>query len=292
VAAITERRGGAEVAIIGLGVIGGSAALKLHERGTSLVTYAASDRDRSLAQAAGIAVAASLDEAVNAAGLVLIAVPIDRIASVATAVIAAAPSAATVLHAGSLQQGEAIGAVSQVTSRLIGTHPLAGSHRSGFAAANADLFRGATVFVERRASSRQREDAEMFWSLAGGARIEYATAEAHDRAMSWASHLPQLASTALAAAIADGLAHGDSNDLVPHGGPGARDATRLAMSALDVWQPILDRAPASTLDALRALEAQVGALRSDLERRDWNAVQETWNQGRAWRAAAELGEKE
>jgi prephenate dehydrogenase len=289
---MSERRGGAEVAIIGLGVIGGSAALKLRERGTALLTYAASDRDRSLAETRGVTVAASLEEAVNAAGLILIAVPIDRIASVAKAVTAAAPTAATVLHAGSLLLGDAIGAAPEVASRLIGTHPLAGSHRSGFSAASPDLFRGATVFVERRAGSRQREDAEMFWSLAGAARIEYATAEAHDRAMSWASHLPQLASTALAAAIADGLEHDDSNDLVPHGGPGARDVTRLAMSALDVWQPILDRAPPSTLDALRALEARLGALRSDLERRDWSAVQETWNRGREWRAAAEPGGKE
>ena len=291
-ASLSERRVGAEVAIIGLGVIGGSAALKLRERGTSLLTYTASDRDRSLAQSTGIPVATSLDEAVADAGLVLIAVPLDRIAGVAKSVIAAASSSATLLHAGSLQREDAIGATPEVASRLIGTHPLAGSHRSGFAAATAELFRGATVFVERRASSRQREDAEMFWSLAGAARIEYAVADVHDRAMSWASHLPQLASTALAAAMADGLAHVDSVDLVPHGGPGARDVTRLAMSALDVWQPILDRAPASTLDALRALEARVGALRSDLERRDWSALQETWNRGRDWRAAAERGGKE
>ena len=53
-----------------------------------------------------------------------------------------------------------------VMARLVGTHPLAGSHRSGFAAARADLFREATVYIERRAGARQREDAELFWSLA------------------------------------------------------------------------------------------------------------------------------
>jgi len=289
---MSESRAGADVAIIGLGVIGGSAALKLQSRGTSLLTYAASDRDRELAHVSGIPVATSVDHAVHAAGLILIAVPIDRIASVFQAVVAAAPPTATVFHAGSLQRDDAIGAAPEVRSRLIGTHPLAGSHRSGFAAAAADLYRGATVFVERRATSRQREDAEMFWSLAGAARIEYATADAHDRAMSWVSHLPQLASTAIAAAIADGLSHDDSDELVPRGGPGARDVTRLAMSALDVWQPILDRAPSSTIDALRALEARVGALRSDLERRDWAALQQTWSMGRDWRTAAERGGKE
>jgi prephenate dehydrogenase len=169
---------------------------------------------------------------------------------------------------------------------------LAGSHRSGFSAASADLYRGATVFIERRANPRQREDAELFWSLAGAARIEYATADVHDHSMAWASHLPQLASTALAATMAEGLAVESLKELVPYGGPGARDATRLAMSALDVWHPILDRAPPATLDALRALETRLGALRSQLERREWSAVEQMWIQARDWRRGAESGDDE
>lgn len=287
----SHRRPAAEVAIIGLGVIGGSAALRLRQRGTSILGYAASERDRGLAQAAGIPVVAALDDAVREAGLILIAVPLDRVAAVAEAAMNAAPVSATVLHAGSLQRAESIGASPDVAARLVGTHPLAGSHRSGFAAASPDLYHGATVFVERRVNARQREDAELFWSLAGAARIEYATAEAHDRSMSWASHLPQLASTALAATLAEGLQDDTIPGLVPHGGPGARDATRLAMSDLDVWQPILARAPSATLDALRVLEARVGALRSDLERRDWSALRDTWSRARDWRNSAESGDQ-
>src|SRR5438270_534829 len=106
-------------------------------------------------------------DAVREVGLVLIAVPLDHICAVATEVLGAAPPTATILHAGSLQRSEALDAMPEVVARLIGTHPLAGSHRSGFAAARSDLFREATVFVEQRANARQKEDAELFWSLAG-----------------------------------------------------------------------------------------------------------------------------
>jgi len=70
---------GAEVAIIGLGVIGGSAALRVSERGTRVRGFSTSASDRALAAHAGLAVASSVDEAVRDVGLVLIAVPLDRI---------------------------------------------------------------------------------------------------------------------------------------------------------------------------------------------------------------------
>jgi len=281
-----------EVAIIGLGVIGGSAALRLRQRGTALLAFSASSADSAMAAAAGIPVTTSVDEAVRQAGLVLIAVPLDAVARVAQAVAGAAPSRATILHAASLQRREAIDAMPEIAERMIGTHPLAGSHRTGFAAAAQDLFHLSTVYVERRANARQREDAELFWSLVGATHIEYASAEQHDRAMAWASHLPQLASTVLASTLARSAVsvEGSRDRLVSRPGPGARDATRLAMSALDIWRPILQRAPQATLDALRTLEEEIQALRAGLEEGDWNAVRNVWERAQRWRSSIESDE--
>ena len=281
------RTTGAELAIIGLGVIGGSAALRLQQRGTALRTFSTSESDRAQASAAGLPVASTLDEAVREVGLVVIAVPLDRISEVADKVLGAAPATATIIHAGSLQREEALQALPEVIARVIGAHPLAGSHRSGFAAARPDMFRSATVYVERRASARQREDAELFWSMAGARRVVYATASEHDDAMAWMSHLPQLASTALATALAG---HSIDDELF-RPGPGARDATRLAMSTLEMWRPILDRAPEQTHLALRALETSVQRLRLALESREWAGVREIWESARGWRAAAEPSEE-
>lgn len=279
----------ADVAIIGLGVIGGSAALRLRERRTAVRCYSTSAADCAEAAGAGLNVSQSLDEAVRGTGLVLIAVPLDRISAVASQVIAAAPDRATVLHAGSLQRMSALELLAETDARVIGTHPLAGSHRSGFAGARSDLFRDATVFVERRASARQREDAELFWSLAGARRIEYADAAAHDDAMAWMSHLPQLASTALGATLADAVTSvRDDAPLSP--GPGARDATRLAMSAWEMWRPLLEHAPAATLAALDDLEANIHRLRIALDKHDWDAVAELWTRAAEWRAHVPQGE--
>ena len=279
----------ADVAIIGLGVIGGSAALRVRERGTLVRCYSTSSVDCTEAAHAGLTVAASLDDAVRGAGLVLIAVPLDRIGAVAEQVIGAVPPRATIFHAGSLQRMEALTFLPETAARVIGTHPLAGSHRSGFAAARSDLFRDATVYVEQRASARQREDAELFWSLAGARRIEYVQAVAHDDAMAWMSHLPQLASTALGATLADaGLAGGESSAVTA--GPGARDATRLAMSALEMWRPLLERAPGATVAALDALEAHIHRLRIALDKHDWHAVGELWGRAGEWRTRIDQGE--
>ena len=273
-----DRQPDADVAIIGLGVIGGSAALRLKERGTAVRCFTTSAVDREEAGRAGLHVASSVDHAVRDVGLVLVAVPLDQICGVAVQVVGAAPPRATILHAGSLQRLEAVQLLPELADRVVGSHPLAGSHRSGFAAARADLFRDATVFIERRANAKQREDAELFWSLAGARRIEYASATEHDDAMAWMSHLPQLTSTALAATLA-------GEPSAP--GPGARDATRLAMSALALWQPLLERAPGATLAAISAMESNLHRLRAALEQRDWATVEELWSRAQAWRNSVE-----
>lgn len=282
---------GADVAVVGLGVIGGSVALRLLERGTAHRAFTTSAADAALANRAGIRVSPSLDEAVREVGLVLIAVPVDHVGSVAEQVIGAAPDAATILHAASLQSHDALRLLPETASRVLGTHPLAGSHRTGFGAATAELFQGATVYVEQRAGAQHREDAEFFWSLAGAARIEYLSASVHDDAMAWMSHLPQLASTALAATLA--RAQLDPNDARRVSiGPGGRDATRLAMSALGMWQPMLEGAPAATLAALTAFEASIGRLRAALEARDWLAVEDMWSAASQWRSAVDHGGRE
>ena len=174
---------------------------------------------------------------------------------------------------------DAVDALPEVASRVIGTHPIAGSHRSGFAAARADLFRDAVVYVERRATARQREDAELFWSLAGARRIAYANAPEHDAAMAWISHLPQLASKALA----DTIGTDSPRDIEIEPGPGARDTTRLAISPFEMWHPILERAPTETVAALRAFERNVEHLRIALEARDWETMRTIWERASTWR---------
>lgn len=264
------------VAIIGLGAIGGSAALKLLERGSVPGGFSVDAEDNRLAAAAGVRIAASVAEAVRDADLVLIAVPLDRLADVAAEVVASTSPDATVLHAASLQRPDATQLNPEVAHRVLGTHPLAGTEHSGFAAANADLFRGALVFVEERGNRRTREDAELFWSMAGAARIEYRSAAEHDDLMAAVSHVPQVVATAVAATLSyGGIARAQL-------GPAGRDVTRLAASSWEMWRPLLLATPGRTLAMLQSIEAELRDIREGIERQTLDDAGVTWSVARGW----------
>ena len=269
-------QGATRAAIIGLGAIGGSAALKLLERGSVPGGFSVDAEDNRLAAAAGVRVAASVGEAVRDADLVLIAVPLDRLADVAAEVVAFTSPDATVLHAASLQRTGATQLTPEVAHRVLGTHPLAGTEQSGFAAANADLFRGASVFVEERGERRTREDVELFWSMAGAARIEYRSAAEHDDLMAAVSHVPQVVATAVAATLSyGGIARAQL-------GPGGRDVTRLAASSWEMWRPLLLATPGRTLAMLQSIEAELRDMREGIERQTLDDAGVTWSVARGW----------
>jgi prephenate dehydrogenase len=264
--------GAGPVGVVGLGAIGGSVAKALVRSGVRVRAYTASAADAESALRAGIDLANEIAACVAGMSVVLIAVPLTAHAAVADAVVAAAPDDALLLHAASLQSASAVGPA----PRVIGTHPLAGTHRAGFAAADVDMFADCVVSIEARASDESRAAAERLWRVLGARRFEYRTAEEHDRLMTWVSHLPQLASTALADAIAS--AGVGSSAL----GPGGRDATRLAASPFEIWGGILGAARPEAARAAAALEKSVSAIRSALESGDMQTVERIWASAREW----------
>ena len=270
------------IGIVGLGAIGGSLALALRDR-ARVMAWSRDATDRDGARAAAIPLCdddSRWAEAMGESTAILIAVPIDELASVVRRLTAAVPDECVLIHTSSLQQREALGLREPDFARILGAHPLAGSEGSGFTAADRDMFQGATVRAEARAAPPQRERVERVWRAAGAARIVWEDAAAHDALMAWVSHLPQLTATALAAAMAQrGMAFGDL-------GPGGRGMTRLAASDFGMWGPILQRAPRETVDALRCLTSTLDALREAVEARDGRSLSDVWTQARAWKRGA------
>ncbi len=267
------------VAIVGLGAIGGSVALKLLDRGVVPHGFALDEADRRLSASAGVRVAVSVEAAVAEADLVLLAVPLDALRQVAPRVIVTAPSTATILHAASLQRTSATGLTESIETRVIGTHPIAGSSHAGFVAATAAMFQGATVYVEPRGSRRALEDAKLFWGMAGATRIEYLDAAEHDDRMAAVSHLPQLLSTALAATLA-------TSEIDPSVlGPGGRDMTRLATSPWAMWAPLLSATPDRTSALLERLTTELTTMRAAIGDGDVLTLESTWRAARSWRDA-------
>jgi len=271
------------VAVVGLGCIGGSFVQAVTSLGGGVTRgWSTSAEDKALARAMGLDVPeCTLAESMSNADLVIIAVPVQAIAEVAAVAMRAAPSGATIIHCGGVQSRAALGLDEATSARVIGAHPLAGSHDSGFRAARADLFRGCTVSIESRASDDVRERMEWLWVNVGAARLEYRTADEHDAMMTWVSHLPQLASTALAATFA--AEHVDPNSV----GPGARDTTRLAASAFEQWSSLVQARPKELDAALAKLQNSIGSIRDAIARDDERALRTLWYSAREWRRSAE-----
>ncbi|MBV8543112.1 MAG: prephenate dehydrogenase/arogenate dehydrogenase family protein [Acidobacteria bacterium] len=200
--------------IAGLGLIGGSIGLALRRRGWR-VAFFDSDPDLDPGDAGDERVT-SIDAEADVA---ILATPVD----VAVRLLATARAPLITSVCSVMVPLRAVG-----DGRFIAGHPLAGSASRGITAARADLFEGATWFIDR-------DDAVVREIIAAcGANAEIVDAAEHDRALAMTSHLPQILSTVLAAYL-----HDQQIDL-RFAGPGLRTFLRLAASEASVWSPILD----------------------------------------------------
>lgn len=278
------------VAVVGLGLIGGSVARELAGRGIRVLGF---DRDPDHLRAAlqGGAVAAGLQadlHGVEEADTVVVAVPVGAAPGVLEAIAPRLGQVRLVTDVGSTKRS-VVDAATQlgIGRRFVGSHPLAGDHQSGWAASRPGLFAGTRVFLcptpgtGEDALARARE----LWSILG-AHPELLDAAEHDRRLAWTSHLPQMLSTALAVTLSQAGVH--RGEL----GRGGRDMTRLAGSSPEVWTDIsLDNAPA-LLAALRSLECSWRELEAALAKGDGAKIRQFFADGNGWvsaEPALELG---
>lgn len=288
------------VTLVGLGVMGGSVARALRRRCPEVPVYGIEPDPVSAELAArdGVRLARSLGECPLDGGVLLFATPLDTTIELIRETAGAWSAAALVtdvssLNAPVLEAAAAHG--SAAAGRFVGAHPMAGSERSGYAAARADLFEGADVWLSpcpspgvsgaggpgvggpRDAAGHGDavQRASAFWRILGGRPAVLAAAD-HDRAMAWASHLPQLVASALAATLAD--AGVDRATL----GPGGRDTTRIAGSGARMWVPLFRAAAEEDARALAALEEHIVRVRRMLETGDLEGVGQLLEQGRQW----------
>jgi len=278
------------VAIVGLGLMGGSLAMALRRlpRPPRIVAASANagDLERGLAQ--GIVDEAAEDPpgAVAEADLVVYATPVSVTLELLASTRSRIPDDAVVTDVGSVKRpvvsrARAVG----LGSRFIGGHPVAGSHRSGLAAARADLYAGARVWLTPAdadgardpAAAQTLERVAALWRSVG-AEPGVIGAEEHDRLMAWASHLPQIAASALASALARaGIARADL-------GPGGADTTRIAASPPALWADILRHNADLVRRPLDALQGALAELAAALERGDGEALERLLALASAWRS--------
>lgn len=268
------------VAIIGLGLIGGSLARDLSARGFRVI---GSDRNHDAVARAleENAIAASVPrdlEGIEAADDIVIALPVDRVERALITIANRGARPRLVMDVASTKRS-VVGAAarSALAARFVGAHPLAGDHRSSWAASRRGLFAGRTVFLcrtRRTEESAVRVAAELW--RACNAQTCLIDAATHDARMARMSHLPQLVATALALELSAGR--------VPRGslGSGGNDMTRLAGSAPDVWVSIvLDNAD-QLASVLARHESLIATIRSAIERGDRTTLRRMLSRAQRW----------
>lgn len=258
------------VAIVGVGLIGGSFGLALKKagfRGTILGVSSEAPLRAGL-ECGAIDRGATLEEAARSADLLYLAQPIGRILDTLHHVDPWVRPDALITDAGSTKHAIVTAARKLVhRCQFLGGHPLAGKEKRGAAEAEADLFRGRTyVLTPATREELQTPAAQPFveWLRCIGAKTVVLGAAEHDRLVSYTSHLPQLASTALAATVADNLSVPEDLQIA---GPGLLGSTRLALSAYDLWRDILATNTESIEQALTAYINELEQLRENLRTR-------------------------
>ena len=272
------------VAVIGLGMIGGSVARALAAQGVRVVGYDVNSSYVDEAVAEGV-VADRLDPSLEdlcGADAAVIAVFGDAAVDVLEKLSHHSSELRLVTDTGSTKRSIVAAAEgSELSGVFVGAHPFAGDHRSGFTASRFDLFEDEIVYQCPGASSSQRsvDAAHDLWASMGAKIVRIDAAE-HDDLLAWTSHLPHFLSCTLALTLAhSGIAHRQL-------GRGGRDVTRLAAGSPDVWTSIaMDNADA-ILHGIAALEKELGDFRSGLERRERDEIRERFAKAREWSGPA------
>lgn len=259
------------LAVLGVGLIGGSLALALRRAGQVERIVGAGRGQANLARALADGVideiAATPARAVAGADMALLAVPVGSMAGLMEEIAPHLAPDAVLTDAGSTKRdvvAAARAALGARSARFVPGHPIAGAEKSGVAAARADLFADKDVILTPLAENPPDlvERVIAMWQ-ACGATVETMTDDDHDRIFAAVSHLPHLAAFALMEELAG---RGNSELFFHHAGSGFRDFTRIAASHPEMWRDIAlaNRAAISVeidayvakLQAIRAMVAQ------------------------------------
>ncbi len=246
------------VAVVGVGVIGGSVGLAARARLGATVRGVDPRADEALAAGAIDEACADLASALDGADAAIVAVPVAALPGTVAAVLESAPPGCLVTDVGSTKRAVV---AANADERFVGGHPLAGSEAAGVAHARADLFDEAIWYLTPTSATSGIVLERLHRLITGlGARPLAIDADTHDRMMAAVSHLPHVVANTLVGQAGRAL----GGERLPPTGPSFRDATRVAGANPALWPDIYLANRDALLDAiddiLRRLEQARDAL--------------------------------
>ena len=271
------------VAIVGLGLIGGSIAAGLKQRG--LATVSAWDKDPASLEA-GLQ-ASVIDSALNSAAaaaeadILILCVPVQSVAEVLTEI---PTSDQLITDVGSVKAA-LIAAVREARGEVPGNfvpgHPIAGSEKHGVTAANPDLFEQHRVLLTPLAETEPAavQTVRLLWQ-ALGAEVTEMSPQHHDAVLAQTSHLPHLAAYALVDVLCQG---GDSLEVFQYAAGGFRDFSRIAASDPTMWRDVFLTNQEPVLATLDQYIAELGALRDLVAAGDGDQLKAIFERAKAAR---------
>jgi prephenate dehydrogenase len=258
------------LAVIGVGLIGGSFALALKQakQASHVVGVGRNAVNLKTALERGIIDSAAPDAAAAARGadLVLVATPVGQFPQV----FASLRDAKALITDGGSTKRDVIAAARKALGKSIGrfvpAHPIAGAEKSGAGAASADLFHGKRVVVTPLRENRRAavEQVESTWK-ACGARVSRMDPEEHDAVLATVSHLPHVLAYALVHNVAK---RNNSEQLFSFAAGGFRDFTRIASSHPEMWRDICVANHDRLLQELQSYANELGSIRKLIQKGD------------------------
>lgn len=277
------------VAILGMGLMGGSLGLALRRRAGEFRVCAWARRGEirreALRMGAADTAAATPEEAATDADIAVLCAPVAAIPSLAAVLRPVLRPGMCITDVGSTKvwiERECRRQLEGSGAHFIGSHPMAGSEQSGLDAARGDLFERATVVVTGNGPAEAVRMVEEMWKAAG-ARVIRMNADEHDETVARVSHLPHLAAALVA--LAAGRDSAGTSQLAAVAGPGYRDTTRVACGSPEIWKDIVGTNDRAVLAALDAMGAELSRLRAAVAMKKWDDIQAMLERARAARLA-------
>lgn len=278
------------LAVIGVGLIGGSFARALREAGV-VAEIVGIDQDPvnlERARELGVIDRGIVDPAAGVHGVdfVFIAVPVCAIAEVVARIASRLEPGAVVTDGGSVKGGvvAACEALMPPGASFIGGHPIAGTEHSGVAASFATLYRGKRCIVTPTPRSDRTALAKVVaaWEAAGS-EVVTMEVEKHDRVVAAISHLPHMVAYALVNAV-EGYRHGGEG-LLRYSAGGFRDFTRIASSDPTMWRDIALTNKEAVLEMMDHFAGYFGRLRELVAAGDGNGLERFFRESKESRDA-------